>query len=249
MPDAGFSGPSEIGLRFLSEVKLKQIWYACYGSNLRAERFNCYIVGGKPAGSVGMESAGSIDKTPPTSTTTFKTDWQLYFAKEFVGWGGKGVAFLKPGETDACSTTAQDSNKPGALCRLYKISFEQFVDVVLQENGGRSSHSQLRASVKNEVVQAMQSIGTKGTTVLRQGVLDGSWYRRMVRLGTHEDLPVLTFTSDEQLSFVPPGEAYLRTIALGLLESWHGKLSKAELIDYLARSARWPQEDVVGLIS
>lgn len=196
-----------------------------------------------------MESAGAIDKTPPTNTTTFKTDWQLYFAKEFLGWGGKGVAFLQPGEAEPHSPTTQEANESGALCRLYKISFEQFVDVVLQENGGRSSHSQLRAAVKNEVLHAMESIGISGSMVLRQGVLDGSWYRRMVSLGTHEDLPVLTFTSDQQLSFVPPGEAYLRTIALGLLESWHGKLSKEELVKYLARCARWPQDEVAALMN
>ena len=75
---------------------MEQVWYACYGSNLKAERFNCYIAGGRPKGSIGMESAGSIDQTPPSeSTATFVTDWQLYFAREFIGWGGKGVAFLQ----------------------------------------------------------------------------------------------------------------------------------------------------------
>ena len=227
---------------------MEQVWYACYGSNLKAERFNCYIVGGKPKGSIGMESSGSIEKTPPSSTATFVTDWQLFFAKEFVGWGGKGIAFLQPGSTDDHSPTSQDAIESGALCRLYKISFEQFVDVVLQENGGRSTDTQLRQSVKNEVLHAMQSIGTKGTTVLREGVLEGSWYRRLVSLGTHEDLPVLTFTSDEQLTFVPPAKPYLQTIATGLMESWHGKVSKDDLIKYLARCAQWPEDDVAALI-
>ena len=227
---------------------MKQLWYACYGSNLRAERFNCYILGGKPKGSIGMESAGSIDKTPIADTATFVTDWQLTFAKEFVGWGGKGVAFLQPSQTENHVLTSQDALESGALCRLYKISFEQFVDVVLQENGGKTSYSQLREAVKVEVVQALQRIGTKGTTVLRPGVLDGSWYRRLVNLGEHENLPVLTFTTDEQLAFVPPAKAYLQTIALGLMESWHGELSKDELIKYLARSARWPQNEVAALI-
>ena len=227
---------------------MQEIWYACYGSNLRAERFNCYIAGGRPKGSVGMESAGSIDKTPFSSTTTFVTDWQLYFAKEFIGWGGKGIAFLQPSQTENQSPTSQDAVESGALCRLYKISFEQFVDVVLQENGGRSSHSQLRQAVKNEVVDAMQRIGSQGTTVLRQGVLDESWYRRLVSLGVHEDLPVMTFTTDEQLSFVPPAKAYLQTIALGLMESWHGELSKDDLIKYLVRCAQWPRDEVAALI-
>ena len=226
---------------------MEQIWYACYGSNLKAERFNCYIAGGKPKGSIGMESAGSIDRTPFQSTATFETDWQLYFAREFVGWGGKGVAFLQPSHTDDRTPKSQDAIKTGALCRLYKISFEQFVDVVLQENGGRSSRSDLRQAVKNEVVHALQDLSTTGSTVLRQGILDGSWYRRMVRLGTHEDLPVLTFTTAEQLKFVSPAKAYLQTIALGLMESWHGKLSKDYLIEYLACRAKWSREDVAAL--
>ena len=227
---------------------MQQIWYACYGSNLRAERFNCYIAGGKPKGSIGMESAGSIDKTPFTSTATFKTDWQLHFAKEFIGWGGKGIAFLQPGQAEDDSQSTAAAKDTGALCRLYKISFEQFVDVVLQENGGRSSNSQLREAVKNEVVQAVKRIGDQGTTVLRQGILEGSWYRRMVGLGVHEDLPVMSFTTDEQLKFVPPGKAYLQTIALGLMESWYGTLSKEEIIQYLARCAQWPEAEVAALI-
>ena len=226
---------------------MKQVWYACYGSNLRAERFNCYIAGGKPRGSIGMESAGSIDQTPPAATATFVTDWQLYFAREFVGWGGKGIAFLQPEQAENRSATVQAASDAGALCRLYKISFEQFVDVVLQENGGRSSQTQLREAVKNEVVQLLETIGTNGSAVLRQGILDRSWYRRLARLGTHEGLPVLTFTTDEQLEFVAPGNAYLETIALGLLECWQGKLSKGALIQYLARCARWSQEDVAAL--
>ena len=227
---------------------MEQVWYACYGSNLKAERFNCYIAGGRPKGSIGMESAGSIDRTPPTKTSTFVTDWQLHFAKEFVGWGGKGIAFLQPGQTENRLPTSQDAIKSGALCRLYKISFEQFVDVVLQENGGRSTNVQLRDSVKSEVVHAMESIGTLGSTVLREGVLDGSWYRRLVSLGTHESLPVLTFTSDEQLTFVPPAKPYLQTIATGLMECWHGELSKDDLAKYLVRCAQWRYEDVIALI-
>ena len=227
---------------------MEQVWYACYGSNLKAERFNCYIAGGRPKGSIGMESSGSIDKTPPSNTATFATDWQLFFAKEFIGWGGKGIAFLQPPQAESRSSTPQDAIESGALCRLYKISFEQFVDVVLQENGGRSTHTQLRQTVKDEVVQAMQSIGTKGTTVLREGVLEGSWYRRLVSLGTHESLPVLTFTSDEQLSFVPPAKPYLQTIATGLMECWHGELSKDDLVKYLVRCAQWREEDVLALI-
>ena len=228
---------------------MEQVWYACYGSNLSAERFNCYIAGGKPKGSIGMKSAGSIDKTPPPGTATFVADWQLCFAKEFVGWGGKGVAFLQPNQIRDCVPASQELVKPGALCRLYKISFEQFVDVVLQENGGRSNQTQLRQAVKNEVVHALQNIGDTGTTVLREGVLDGSWYRRLVSLGAHENLHVLTFTSAEQLTFVPPAKAYLQTIALGLMESWHGQRSRDDLIEYLARCARWPRDEVAELIN
>ena len=59
----------------------------------------------------------------------------------------------------------------------------------------------------------------------------------MVNLGVHENLPVLTFTSVlSNLQFVPPAEAYLRTIALGLMECWHGELSKDELVEYLGSS-------------
>ena len=118
----------------------------------------------------------------------------------------------------------------------------------MQENGGRSSQTQLRDAVKQNVVRILSDLGTQGSEILPQGILDGSWYRRLVRLGTHEDLPVLTFTTDEQLDFVAPGDAYLKTIALGLMESWHGELSKDEIIQYLADRAQWSVEDVAALI-
>ena len=195
-----------------------------------------------------MVSAGSIDKTPFAGTAIFRSDWQLYFAKEFHGWGGKGVAFLRPSVAANDLPASQHANQFGALCRTYKISFEQFVDVVLQENGGRSNQTQRRQTLKSEVVNALQSIGTQGTAVLREGVLAEGWYRRLVNLGTHEDLPVLTFTTAEQPTFVPPAKSYLQTIAAGLMESWHGELSKDDLTNYLAACARWPADEVAALI-
>ena len=40
------------------------VWYAVYGSNLRRQRFDCYIAGGRPEGS-NTEYPGCRDKTPP----------------------------------------------------------------------------------------------------------------------------------------------------------------------------------------
>ena len=114
---------------FFIEAPLNQIWYACYGSNLRAERFNCYIEGGRPKGSVGMESAGSIDRTPPAGTSIFKTDWELFFAKQFIGWGGKGIAFLQPSQIENPASPAQatSANVNAECCRGTLPALQNFV--------------------------------------------------------------------------------------------------------------------------
>lgn len=227
---------------------MEEIWYACYGSNLRSERFNCYIEGGVPEGST-RNSLGSIDKRPSSCMKPFVTQWQLHFARECAGWEDKGVAFLRQEETKPCDPTAQDAIGSGALCRLYKISFEQFIDVFLQENDGSPDDAQLRGSVKSEITAAVQDLKTNETADMREGILDDGWYRRLVRLGTHENLPVVTFTSVEELDFLPPGEAYLQTIAWGLLESEHKHISKDDLAKYLERCAQWNENDVSVLVN
>src|SRR5204862_84081 len=98
------------------------IWYASYGSNLSfRDRFMCYVVGGKPAGST-KENQGCRDKKPPRDNKPISLSFELYFAGHSHSWGG-AVSFIRHGR-DASLT----------LGRMYLLTEDQFNDVVLQEN-------------------------------------------------------------------------------------------------------------------
>jgi len=106
------------------------IWYAGYGSNLCEKRFLCYIQGGVPPFGK-IPASGCYDPTPPIETSTLSIPYELYFALpnrclKTSNWGEGGVAFVEP-----------DINKNNStLCRLWKITKEQYEEVRSQE--GRS---------------------------------------------------------------------------------------------------------------
>ena len=97
------------------------IWYACYGSNICAERFNNYIEGGfyKPTGSY---CSGCKDKSRWIDECNRQYKGRLYFAKNSGRWNGKGVAFYDP-----------QSESRRTYMKLYKITREQFHDVQIHE--------------------------------------------------------------------------------------------------------------------
>ncbi len=80
------------------------LWYACYGSNIREERFLKYI-------------DRCSDQTPPKESQPFTFHHPIYFAKTTKTWDHGGKAFL-------------DDTASGTACgRIYKITKEQFDEI------------------------------------------------------------------------------------------------------------------------
>lgn len=182
------------------------VWYAAYGSNLQRERFELYLTGGRLESS-GSPHRGARDGSPPREDRSLELQFQLYFAQSSPRWGGGGVAFLDHRPRRDVRT----------LARGYLVTLSQFEDVLAQENEAPTR------AVK------LGSLGRAGRVRLYDG-----WYGLVLACGTLEGRPVLTFTApwtmhDADLN--SPGPEYLRTMALGLIESH--SLSIEQAVDYL----------------
>ncbi|XP_040986013.1 histone deacetylase 5 isoform X2 [Juglans microcarpa x Juglans regia] len=107
-----------------SELSKIDIWYATFGSNMWKPRFLCYIEGGQVEG-MQKPCSGSMDRTPPKEIVWKSYPYRLFFGRDSSSsWGPGGVAFLDP------ESKSQDK---AYLC-LYRITLEQFNDVLAQEN-------------------------------------------------------------------------------------------------------------------
>ena len=101
-------------------AETEKVWYACYGSNLSADRFKSYIVGEiNPAN--GIPEKGCTDKSLWTDEKIRTFPGQLYFARSSGKWDDGGVAFIDP-EADSM-----------IYMRLYLITREQYLEVQKQE--------------------------------------------------------------------------------------------------------------------
>lgn len=141
-----------------------EVLYASYGSNLSAGRFQTYLQGGWPAGSARMYS-GARDTRLPAEDLPVALRGTVHYAGDNSVWTG-GAAFLDP------STTGH------SLGRAYRITAEQFDDVVAQECGQEAGSKYLNL---NEVIACGQSS-------------DPGLYGRLIHVGDHGGLPVFTFT-------------------------------------------------------
>ncbi len=183
------------------------IWYASYGSNLSAERFACYLAGGRPSGAT-RTFVGARDTSPPLDVVALKIPYQLYFSGATRTWGGS-PAFI--------DTTPLD--QAIGLARAYLISWDQFEDVVAQENG-RPSRS-IDIDDHNLVPGFSQQIGS-------------GRYENLLCIEHLHSLPIVTFTAPWSMSEVTPGcpsAAYLAMLITGLRDAHH--LSDEELTSYL----------------
>lgn len=133
--------------------------YAAYGSNLLKKRFMVYIKGGNFRNNAYK---GSKDKSEPEDWGWTRVPYRLYFAKSSSLWDNKGVAFL--------STKNEVNPEMFAVVRLWKISYQQFKDIQMQE---------------------------------------GSWYLYTLHLGCIGGLPILTITSENELTHNLPSDNYL----------------------------------------
>ena len=191
------------------------VWYASYGSNLAyRRRFLCYIEGGTPAGS-DKKNPGCRDKTHPAAIRPVTLNYELFFAGHFQGWNGAS-AFLKSSTGEAAS-----------LGRMYLISYNQFNDVVLQENGREPDGASLIPTYESLVSEKEHRL--PGLTT----------YGRLLLVGNdEEDRPILTFTSPEDLNLpiAPPSEPYVKVIAAGIKETYPA-MKNSEIVAYLMSAA------------
>ncbi|WZY84652.1 hypothetical protein YC2023_031036 [Brassica napus] len=211
--------------RDLSKV---DVWYASFGSNMWKPRFLCYIQGGQVEG-MKKVCVGSMDKTPPKQIMWESFPHRLFFGRESsVTWGVGGVAFINP---------LSDLNDRTHMC-LYRITLEQFNDVLFQENGLKvDSDSPLFD------LDTLQLVEKKGSTPLASG----GWYGDIVCLGKEGDIPILTMTctlsafekfKSGEIPLRPPSEAYVNTMVRGLVEG--GRLSEEEAKAYIDNAASKP---------
>lgn len=190
----------------MSAEKIQYVWYACYGSNLLGERFNCYIAGGKPEGSL-RTYIGCTDKTIPEQSKPLEIKAELYFAKKSKIWSGGGVAFIQPNEQKL------------TLGKLYLITKAQFYELVKQEMRFEGIFEpDLNLAIKNGYLITQPE----------------TWYGKILFLGFEEEIPIFTFTNVDFLEFEinTPNEHYLKKIIVGLKETH--KLEEEEIFNYLS---------------
>ena len=187
------------------------VWYASYGSNMWWPRFRCYLEGGVPPGATHAND-GARDASAPTGSRLVQLPYRMYFARSAAGWGG-GVSFL-----DHERLAGDDPDR--AWGRAWRITREQFDDVVAQENG----------LGPGEIVVDLVGLEPGDTRDVTAG-----WYGRLVLVDRLEGLPVVTFSSPEPLNpdaLNAPSAAYLRTLAGGIAEC--SDMSTEEIGEYLA---------------
>ena len=166
-----------------------------------------YITGGRPPG-VSHSHGGARDKRPPRADKGLALPHQLYFAGTSKVWNGS------PCFVDIDVT-------PGAFshARAYLIGWEQFEDIVAQENGRRSVPIEL------------------GPGDLAPGLthqLGSRRYENVLCLGTLDGVPVLSLTSPWAMSSAEigaPSIAYLKVLIAGLREVYG--LPDEEIVPYL----------------
>ncbi|RZC60981.1 hypothetical protein C5167_022754 [Papaver somniferum] len=200
------------------------VWYASFGSNMWKPRFLCYIEGGQAEG-MQAPCCGSMDKNPPKEIM-----WKIVPHRFFIGrsktrtWGAGGVAFLHP---------ESDDNSESYMC-LYKITLEQFNDVLVQENRLRP------VEAINPLFDLSDLESVTKNKSLNSNVLKDGWYSNVVCLGTEGELPILTMTcsildielfKSGKLPLNAPSKEYKDVLVKGLVEG--KQLSEEEAVAYI----------------
>ena len=203
---------------------MEQLWYVAYGSNLHAARLGWYLTGGRPPG--GRRTyPGCRDCRPPRRTVPALIPGGIYFAGESRAWTG-GMAFYDP-------------ELPGlAAARGYLLTAEQFADIAAQEMY-RSPDADL-----DLIRMAVES----GRATLGPGR-----YETLLRVGTRDGVPMLTFTAPGRAADVPctaPSSVYLGMLARGLREAhgWDTDRIAGYLVDRPGVAGRWKPAALCELV-
>ncbi|XP_023516037.1 histone deacetylase 5 [Cucurbita pepo subsp. pepo] len=213
------------------ELSKTDIWYASFGSNMWRPRFLCYIEGGQVEG-MKKPCTGSMDKTPPKEMLWKIFPHRLFFGHEYTNiWGQGGAAFLHP---------ESNSDEKSFLC-LYRITLEQFNDVLYQENSGSGF---LSDNPLLDIANLNKLTGNASTSI--EISTGQGWYHNLVYLGKEQELPIVTMTcshldmEDFKSGKVPlcaPAKGYVDTLVKGLAE---GPLSKEEALVYIQKAVTKP---------
>ncbi|MFF2086462.1 histone deacetylase [Nocardia sp. NPDC058176] len=203
------------------------VWYAAYGSNMHAARFDFYRRGGTPPGT-SHTYPGFRDPTPPAAITALTLRGSLYFAWQSPVWTG-GVAFY--------ADRPAASRPTGVAARGYLLTVDQFADLQAQEMYREPGGDLDLARVLAE-----------GTVTLGAGR-----YETLVHAGTEDGVPVLTFTAPwapETVAPQRPSARYLSMVGAGLRES-HG-WDTDRIVEYLRVCPgvvdRWEVPDLRALL-
>ncbi|KAM1433764.1 hypothetical protein ACFXTH_015649 [Malus domestica] len=211
-----------------SELSKVEIWYAAFGSNLCLKRFLCYIEGGQMEG-MKRPYLGCADKTPPKEIMWKTFPHRLFFGREStLTWGPGGAAFLNP------ESNIQDKTY---MC-LYRITLEQFNDVIVQENVASFPMNSPLFDLAG-----LDSVTSEEPHSL-QVQLKKCWYGNIIYLGKENDIPILTMTCAKsqiegfksgEIPLRAPAKNYVNTIAMGLVEG--KQLSQEAAMAYLQKAS------------
>ncbi|KAL6995076.1 Histone deacetylase 5 [Sarracenia purpurea var. burkii] len=213
-----------------SELANTDVWYAAFGSNMWKSRFLCYIEGGQVEG-MRKPCSGSLDKTPPKEILWKTVPHRLFFGRDQTKtWGPGGVAFLRP------ESNIQDK----AYMCLYRITLEQFNDILLQENISSLDMS-------SPVFNLTDLDSTLKKQYFSVEALKRGWYHNVVYMGNENGIPILTMTctlSDIEsfklgkFPLCAPGKEYANTLIRGLVEG--KQISEEEARTYILEASTKP---------
>ncbi|PHT47636.1 Histone deacetylase 5 [Capsicum baccatum] len=224
------SQASIISHTWRAELSKIDIWYAAFGSNMKLSRFLCYIAGGQVE-SMRKPCIGSLDKSKPKEIKWETFPHRLFFAREHTAtWGPGGVAFLHP----ECN-----SDEKAYLC-LYRITLEQFNDVLCQENS--SSFDMKYPLFDMADLQSIENRKSFSAEAVKNG-----WYHNVLYLGKENGIPILTMTcqlsdvdnfKSGKASMCKPSKEYANTLIRGLVEG--KQLTEEEATSYIQQATNRP---------
>uniref|UniRef100_A0A0E0LN00 histone deacetylase n=1 Tax=Oryza punctata TaxID=4537 RepID=A0A0E0LN00_ORYPU len=215
-------GISSLSFTWRSELSKVYVWYASFGSNMWTPRFLCYIQGGKAEG-MNIPCFGSHDTSPPRGSMWKTVPHRLFFGRSSTPcWGTGGVAFLNP----------EINHTENSYVCMYKITLEQFNDVLFQENRlvKENSKSGKTDSPASPLVGLSEIEFVSRNKAIHLAPIKDSWYSNVLYLGEEDNLPILTMTcplSDVErcrsgeLTLSPPSKTYYATLIRGLMEGKH----------------------------
>jgi histone deacetylase 4/5 len=199
------------------------VWYACYGSNLLEERFNCYLRGGRVNG-MSRNCIGARDTRPASCSLVMWMPYRVFFAyaREMIwGCGGSAMLDVRPDDEYMC------------CMRLYKVTLQQFNDVIAQENNLLPP----LPSGNWLTCDQLTHLQSQEPGSLRLQFENGD-YPAVAYLGDHDGAAIVTFTCltdtvrkflSEELPADPPPQNYLLVLRRGLQEAG---LDEAGAINY-----------------